>query len=102
MPGEPRQVLTDLDAGHRRGDLAEGTTVGMTGLEVEGVHLRRTAVHPEEDARASAFRVSRGIGRQGPQPAGHRVAGEAGGGQSQPIATGQLQRRTRHEGILLV
>ena len=38
--------------GHGGGDLPDGTAVGVARLQIEGVHLRRAAGHPQEDARA--------------------------------------------------
>src|SRR5262249_16282916 len=67
-------------------DLLERAAVGMAGLEVEGVHLARPAVHPQQDARAAAFGVRRGGARQACQPARQGHAGEAQGGQPQPVA----------------
>src|SRR5579885_378568 len=89
-------MLANLDPGDGRGYLAEGTAVGMTGLEVEGVHLRRAAVHPKENARAATFGARSGAGRQGLQPARHRAARDTRGRQTQPIPPRQLERRTSH------
>ena len=44
--GEFRQMLADLEAGHAGGDFAKLPAVGVIGLEVERINLRRSAGHP--------------------------------------------------------
>src|SRR5262249_48569431 len=46
MLGELRQVLAEAHARRVRGDFLERSTVGVSGFEVERVHLAGPAVHP--------------------------------------------------------
>ena len=77
--GDLGEVLADFDAGDGRFDFLEGTAVGVAGLKIEGVHLAGSAVHPEQDARALAFRVRSAGGGKVFQPAGQRVTDDASG-----------------------
>jgi hypothetical protein len=52
------QVLADADARDGSGDFLERPAVGVSRLQVKGVHLARTAVHPQEDAGAAPLRIS--------------------------------------------
>jgi hypothetical protein len=86
VSGDLRQMLADFDAGDAGGDLLVGSAVGVAGLQIEGVHLAGTAVHPEEDARPLALGMSDGVRGQRFQPAREGVTHHPRGGQTQPIA----------------
>src|SRR5262249_41225089 len=90
------QVLADLDAGDLRLDFLERPAVGVPGLEVEGVELAGAAVHPQQDARPLALRVGGGVVGHGAEPAGERVAGDAGRRHLEPVTPAQRDIRSGH------
>ncbi len=55
------QVLADPQARHAGFDLLELAAVGVAGLHVERVGLRRPAGHPQQDAVPAAARVAGGL-----------------------------------------
>src|SRR5262245_1416175 len=74
------QVLADQQARRFGGDRLNRSAVRMPRLQIECIGLRRTAVHPQEDAMASilvGLGWSRlGCGSQSGHPTAHSVAGE--------------------------
>jgi hypothetical protein len=84
--GQLREVLADLDAGHGGLDRLELAAVLGTRLQIEGVLVRRAAVHPEKD---TGLRPGAGLGgaaSEDVQPARQRHGRDADGGQLQPVA----------------
>ena len=100
--GELGQVFADFDAGDRGGDFLVRPAIGLSGFQVEGVHLAGTAGHPQEDARTLAFGAFRRGGGEVFQPAGHRVSTDARGRQFQPFTTRKRERGMGHGGSPLV
>ena len=81
------EMLTDLDAGNRRLDLAIRTAVRRFGTEVEGVLVAWAACHPQKDAGLGRLPGFRGAGSENIEPVGGRKAEHAGGGEFHPFAT---------------
>ena len=92
-PGQPREVLADLHAGHRGGDRGKlAADVGRRRrLHVEGIEMTRTAVPEEEDAGAdgTGHRHLR-PGATGPEKTAERQAQAP----TDPGANGKIEKRT--------
>ena len=68
LPSDERQVLGDTDTGDAGLDGRKGPAVGVAGFWVERIGLRRSARHPQQDARTPPLRNIRGLRRQTRQP----------------------------------
>src|SRR6187455_1640856 len=81
-------MFGDLDARHAGGDLFETAAVRVPWLQVEGIHLARSAIHPQQDAQsfAARSRCRHFVGLSG-EPVWSRRPDEARPGQSQYVTT---------------
>src|SRR5262249_20870146 len=89
VPGDLGEVFADLQAGGLGGDFLERAAVDVAGLEVERVHLRGAAVHPQQDHLLLAVDVGGGGVGEPAEPARDAGAQNAGGGQFQQVTTRQ-------------
>jgi hypothetical protein len=85
---EAREVLTEAEAGDFGGDFLELAAVGVAGLHVERISLRRSACHPKENAVPAALRIIREGAGEVREPAAGASSQEAEGGGFQPVASG--------------
>src|SRR5262245_38374325 len=87
-------MLTDSQAWNTRGDFLEGAAVGMARLEVERVHLARSAGHPEQHAVPLASRICRRRPCQPRHPAAIAESRRAEGDRAEKVAPGEWQHKT--------
>src|SRR5439155_13560262 len=78
----------DPEARNRRLNFLERPAIGMTWFQIEGVHLARTAVHPQQDTGTAPPRIRGEVGGHALQPARQGVADDPGRRQPQPITAG--------------
>src|SRR5438093_28986 len=86
---DARQMLADLNAGHRRLDGLRRSAVRVSDLQIKRVRLRWTSSHPEKNERLVLAPRLRRLS-QSRQPAGIRDAESTGKRQLDEIASGEI------------